>query len=104
MSSRYISSSLIKKATGSNGKTIAVEIVDKTNTWIRPTNYPAESIKEDFAKVALENAHKFKSSVTTIAMKESEHQSDKDKRIHYSAYGLNDKKEVVDSQHLTKDK
>lgn len=70
MSSRYISSSLIKKATGSNGKTIVVEIVDKTNTWIRPTNYPAESIKEDFAKVALENAHKFKSSVTTIAMKQ----------------------------------
>lgn len=37
-------------------------------------------------------------------IKESEHQSDKEERIHYSAYGLNDKKDVVYSQRLTKDK
>lgn len=58
MFSRYISSSFIKKATGSNGVKIAVEIANTTNTWIRPKNYPLERIKECFAKAALENAHK----------------------------------------------
>ncbi|KAK3613373.1 hypothetical protein LTR56_027923 [Elasticomyces elasticus] len=104
MSARYVSSTLIKKAMAKNGKTIAVECVDKTSTWARPTNFPSQSIKEDFTRVALENIDQFKAGTTTIAMKESEHQSGGDQRVHYTAYGLNDEMEVIDTQHLTKQK
>ncbi|KAK3613286.1 hypothetical protein LTR56_027974 [Elasticomyces elasticus] len=69
MSARYVSSTLIKKAMAKNGKTIAVECVDKTSTWARPTNFPSQSIKEDFTRVALENIDQFKAGTTTIAMK-----------------------------------
>ncbi|KAK5711505.1 hypothetical protein LTR17_018380 [Elasticomyces elasticus] len=69
MSARYLSSTLIKKAMAKNGKIIAVECVDKTSTWARPSNFPSQSIKEDFTRVALESIDQFKAGTTTIAMK-----------------------------------
>jgi hypothetical protein len=69
MSAQYVSSTLIKNVIAKNGKSIAVECVDKTTAWIRPTGYPSNSIKEDFAQVAIENIGAFKEGTTTIAMK-----------------------------------
>lgn len=69
MSARYMSSYLLKKSKGSNGKIMGVRIVDQTSAWWRPSEYPAKSVKDDFAEVALKNAHKFEDAVTDIAMK-----------------------------------
>jgi hypothetical protein len=120
MTARYVSSTLIKKAMSKNGTIVALECVDKTTAWIRPASYPSRATREDFAEVALQNIEKFKHGTTTIAMKyghpiliqsrltkdyrESEHQSDNDQRIHYTAYGLNERNEVIDVQRLVKQK
>ena len=69
MSAQYVSSTLIRNVMTKNGKSVAVECVDKTTAWIRPTGYPSNSVKEDFTQVALENITAFKAGTTTIAMK-----------------------------------
>ncbi|KAK0771100.1 hypothetical protein LTR75_017753 [Friedmanniomyces endolithicus] len=69
MSAQYVSSTLIRNIIAKNGKSVAVECVDKTTGWIRPTGYPSNSVKEDFAAVASENISAFKAGTATIAMK-----------------------------------
>ena len=69
MSAQYVSSTLIKNVTGKMGKKVAIAYVDKTTAWSRPSGFPAESAKQEFAKVAEENASVFKTDVVKIAMK-----------------------------------
>ena len=68
MSAKYVSGTLIKNIT-TGGKTLGLQVVDKTTAWTRPSGFPTESVTNDFTNVAAKNASKFKSSVTTIAMK-----------------------------------
>lgn len=68
MSGRYVSSQLIKSVQ-SGGKTVAVEYVEKTTSWIRPSDFPSQSVKDDFVKVAQNNVSKFKAGTIKIAMK-----------------------------------
>ncbi|KAG6367329.1 hypothetical protein INS49_001516 [Diaporthe citri] len=101
MSARYVSSKLIKNISKS-GRTLAVEYVDKTTAWTRPSEFPASSIKQDFTDVVQENIDNFGTETTRVAMKESEHQSEKDKRVHYTAYALDKDGNVVETKHLVR--
>jgi hypothetical protein len=68
MSARYVSSTLIKNVS-KGGKSVAVEYVDKTTAWVRPAGFPSNSVKEEFAEVAIANVDSFKPDATRIAMK-----------------------------------
>lgn len=72
MSARYVFSKLIKNISKS-GRTLAVEYVDKTTAWTRPSGFPVSSTKEDFTDVVQENIDNFGTETTRVAMKESEH-------------------------------
>jgi hypothetical protein len=119
MSGRYISGKLIKSVQ-SGGKNVAIEYVEKTSSWIRPSGFPSRSVQDDFVKVAQNNLSKFKAGTVKIAMKyvfelrlvvfwsrylhrdrESEHQSS-DTKHHYTAYGIDAKGDVIDVKHLYK--
>ena len=69
MAAQYVSSTLVKTITSTNGKAIAIHCVDKTTAWIRPTGYPANSVKEDFVQIVSDNLGAFNPGTTTIAMK-----------------------------------
>ncbi|KAL2043417.1 hypothetical protein N7G274_003723 [Stereocaulon virgatum] len=84
MSARYVSSQFIKNIQKGK-KRIAVEHVDQTTAWKRPTGFPSASTKEVFSDVVDKNSDSFKPETVKVAMKESQHQSDKDKRMHYTA-------------------
>ena len=68
MSGRYISGKLIKSVQ-SGGKNVAIEYVEKTSSWIRPSGFPSHSVQDDFVKVAQNNVSKFKAGTVKIAMK-----------------------------------
>lgn len=68
MSSRYVSSQLIKNIQ-KGARSIAVEYVEKTTAWTRPEGFPSAIIKSDFTQVAEENADSFKPETTRVAMK-----------------------------------
>ena len=68
MSARLVSSQLIKNIQKGT-KSIAVEYVDKTTSWTRPSNFPSTSVKEDFTQVAQENIDSLTSETTRVAMK-----------------------------------
>jgi hypothetical protein len=68
MSARYVSSSLIKSIQ-KGSKSVAVEYVDKTTLWTRPTGFPSASVKEEFAQVVEENIQTLNPNTTTVAMK-----------------------------------
>ncbi|KAE9970055.1 hypothetical protein BLS_005101 [Venturia inaequalis] len=99
--SRYVSSQFIKTITA-GAKTVTVEYVDRTTSWTRPSGFPTSSVKEEFAKVAVENAASLKPETVKVAMKESEHQSDKDRRMHYTVFEINKDHEVVATTHLVR--
>lgn len=68
MSARYVSSSLIKSIQKSS-VSVAVECVDKTILWTRPTGFPSASTKDDFAQVVEENVDTLNPNTTKVAMK-----------------------------------
>jgi hypothetical protein len=68
MSARYVSSQLIKNVT-SGSKSVAVEFVDKTTAWVRPTGYPSTELKEKFAMVVQQNIGSFNTRTAKVAMK-----------------------------------
>ena len=121
MSAKNVSSQLIKNI--QNGaKLIAVEYFDKTTAWTRPQGSLSATIKSEFTQVAQENANSFNLETTRIAMKyasralhapvlcgclqnrESEHQSDKDNQVHYTAFELDKDDNVLDTRHFVKEK
>ncbi|EKG12719.1 hypothetical protein MPH_10132 [Macrophomina phaseolina MS6] len=102
MSARYVSSQLIKNIQKGT-KSVAVEYVDKTTSWTRPDEFPASSVKSDFTQVAEENLESLKPETVRVAMN-LEHQSDKDKRMHYSAYELDKDGNVIGTRHFVKQK
>lgn len=69
MSAQYVSSTFFRSVTSKTGRTIAVDIVDKTTAWVRPSNYPTESVKDKFADAAVRNADAFQPDVESVAMK-----------------------------------
>ncbi|WPH04779.1 Hypothetical protein R9X50_00767400 [Acrodontium crateriforme] len=101
MSARYVSSTFVKTVTTRTGRKLNVEIIDKTSAWTRPSDYPSDAVKEDFARVVEEQGDVFKEGVKTVAMKETAHESPADSATHYSSYGLDgNKREVLDAKHL----
>ena len=68
MSGRYISGKLIKSVQ-SGGKNVAIEYVEKTSSWIRPSSFPSQSVQDDFVKVAQKSVSEFKAGTIKIAMK-----------------------------------
>ncbi|PGH31871.1 hypothetical protein GX50_05369 [[Emmonsia] crescens] len=103
MVARYISSQLIQ-IIQKGGKSIAVECVDKTTAWIRPAGFPTTTIQSEFVQVIEENMDSLQPTTAIVAMKESEHKSDKDKRMHYTAFELDDNRNVIRTTHLVKQK
>ncbi|PYI08834.1 hypothetical protein BO78DRAFT_416432 [Aspergillus sclerotiicarbonarius CBS 121057] len=101
MATRFVSSQLIQTIQ-KGGKKIAVEFVDKTTTWIRPSGFPATSVQSEFVQVVEENIESLKATTSIVAMKESEHQSDMDKRLHYTAFELDSNRNVLGTIHLVK--
>ncbi|KAF2210262.1 hypothetical protein CERZMDRAFT_99680 [Cercospora zeae-maydis SCOH1-5] len=69
MSARYVSSSLLNNVKSKSGKQVALEVVDKTTSWSRPSGFPSEGVKQEFVKIAENNTEKFKPEVVKIAMK-----------------------------------
>lgn len=51
------------------GRSVAVEVVDKTTAWTRPAGCPSENVKDSFAATVQQNADTFKAGVVTVAMK-----------------------------------
>ncbi|ELR03974.1 hypothetical protein VC83_00660 [Pseudogymnoascus destructans] len=101
MSARFISASLIRTVI-KNGRSLDVQIVDRTTLWTRPSGFPSAGVQDDFVNVVEENASVFSENTTAVAMKESEHQSDLDKRMHYTAFELDKNNNVIATQHLVK--
>ncbi|KAF2732068.1 hypothetical protein EJ04DRAFT_514187 [Polyplosphaeria fusca] len=103
MAARYVSSQLIQNVQ-KGAKTVAVEFVDKTTTWTRPAGFPSTSAQSEFVQVVKDNINTLQSTTATVAMKESEHQSDKDKRMHYTAFELDNNRNVVRTSHFVQQK
>ncbi|RMD42377.1 hypothetical protein DV735_g2738, partial [Chaetothyriales sp. CBS 134920] len=99
MPARYVSRQTIKTVTNGS-KTVAADFVDRTTAWIRPSGYPSTQVKNNFAKVVEDNLNSFSAQTSKVALKESEHQSEKDKRVHYTAYELDSEGKVIQSSHL----
>ncbi|GKZ58814.1 hypothetical protein AnigIFM49718_004652 [Aspergillus niger] len=101
MAARYVSSQVIQ-ALENGGKKVIVEYVDKTTAWIRPTGFPATFVRSEFVQVVNENIATLHADTAYVAMKESEHQSDKDKRKHFTAYELDSNRIVIRTTHFVK--
>lgn len=69
MSAQYISSTFVKTVVTKGGRTIKINVIDKTSAWTRPSDYPSTSVKEDFSQLVQEQGDKFKDGVSTVAMK-----------------------------------
>ena len=68
MSARFVSASLIRTVV-KNGRSLDVQIVDKTTLWTRPSGFPSAGVKDDFLNVVEENASVFSEKTTAVAMK-----------------------------------
>lgn len=55
-------------------------------------------------QVVKNNIDSLQSATTTVAMKESEHQSDKDKRTQYTAFEQDNNRNVVRTSHFVQQK
>lgn len=51
------------------GRNVAVEVVDKTTAWIRPSTFPIASVRSDFVEVVQENFDNLQPSTAVVAMK-----------------------------------
>lgn len=69
MSAKYISSTFFKAVTTTAGRPLRVNFVDETTAWVRPSDYPAASVKKEFTRLVEEQGDKFKDGVSTVAMK-----------------------------------
>ncbi len=67
MSAEYGSSQFIKHVQKGK-KMIAVEYVDQTTMWKRPTGFPSASIKEVFSDVVDNNSDSSKPETVKVAM------------------------------------
>lgn len=93
-------SSQVIKSMQKNGKAISIEYVDRTTAWFRPEDYPSTSAKAAFAQLAEEHIGAYKPETTRVALKLSEHKSEKDMRTHYTLYELNKDDRVIAVKHL----
>ncbi|KZM24356.1 hypothetical protein ST47_g4500 [Ascochyta rabiei] len=99
----YVRSAFLKNIT-SGTKTLALDYVDKTTTWTRPGGFPSTQVKDDFSKAVEQNIHKLNPRTVKVAMKESAHQSEADKRMHYTAFELDAQNNVIATTHLVQTK
>ncbi|KAI0104168.1 hypothetical protein GGR51DRAFT_561224 [Nemania sp. FL0031] len=99
MAAKYVSSQFIKyMKIGS--RTLAVEYVDRTTTWVRPGGFPFQDIQAGFVKAVEDNVGIFNPKTTKLAMKESKHRSPTDMRQHYTVFELDESGTVIEVQHL----
>ena len=68
MSARYVSSQFIKNIQQGKKK-IAVEYVDQTTAWKRPSGFPSARTKEVFSNIVDKNSDSFKAETVKVAMK-----------------------------------
>ncbi|TRX87896.1 hypothetical protein FHL15_011212 [Xylaria flabelliformis] len=101
MAANYVSSQVIKNILKGT-QTLSIEYVDKTTSWVRPQGFPSRVVQADFVQVVEDNIAIFSPQTTKVAMKESENQSDADKRMHYTAFGLDDNGNVIETKHLVR--
>ncbi|KAF2786044.1 hypothetical protein K505DRAFT_368562 [Melanomma pulvis-pyrius CBS 109.77] len=80
MSTRYVSSQLIKN--------------------VQPSGSPSAQLKNTFSEVVEQNMSSFSARTAKVAMKESEHQSNVDNRMHYTAYELDSNGNVIQTRHI----
>ncbi|KAF2642226.1 hypothetical protein P280DRAFT_548773 [Massarina eburnea CBS 473.64] len=99
MNARYLSGQAIQTVT-KGAKTIMVEYVEKTTAWTRPAGYPADNVKQEFVSLVDDYFDKLQPTTAKVAMKESEHPSDNDKRKHYTAFELDKDNKHVNTIHL----
>jgi hypothetical protein len=63
-----VSSKLIQEVT-KGGKTVAVEYVDRTTSWVRPGGFPSHTMKSAFTAVVTENFDQLNTQTSKVAMK-----------------------------------
>ena len=68
MSAAYRSSKGIRTVI-KNGQKLTVEYVDITTAWVRPSNYAAQKMKDEFVLAVKELQGDMKPGTTRIAMK-----------------------------------
>lgn len=68
MVARYVSSQLIQTIER-GGKAIAVEFVDKTTHWVRPSNFPIMNVRNDFVEAVRQNVDILQQGTAIVAMK-----------------------------------
>ncbi|GBF62509.1 hypothetical protein TMEN_5055 [Trichophyton mentagrophytes] len=103
MSAAYVSSQFIQNVIRGS-RVIAVEFVDKTTAWIRPAAFPATNVKSDFMDVVEKNLDSLRPNTAIVAMKESEHKSDSDMRMHFTAYKLDKNRNILITKHFVASK
>lgn len=68
MVARYASSQLIQTIER-GGKAIAVEFVDRASHWIRPSNFPIVSVRNDFVEAVSQNVDILQQGTAIVAIK-----------------------------------
>ncbi|KAL8883215.1 MAG: hypothetical protein Q9192_007350 [Flavoplaca navasiana] len=91
------------KHSSRGGVSLAIHYATRTTSWNRV--YCSPELQADFAAVA--EAAKFDSKMledtAKVTMKESEHQSEMDKRMHYTVYCHDKDGNELGVKHLTRD-
>ncbi|KAL9123900.1 MAG: hypothetical protein Q9217_006713 [Psora testacea] len=99
MAAKLVTSSFIKSLQH-GGKSVSVEYATKTTAWQR--YLCATELQMEFAAVTEENKSQLPPGTALVAMKESEHQSENDKRKHYSAFCKDANGNDLPTQHFVK--
>ncbi|KAL8727175.1 MAG: hypothetical protein Q9166_006212 [cf. Caloplaca sp. 2 TL-2023] len=84
---KLVSSQSIK-TTMKGGTTLAIHYAKQTTHWNR--TFCSPELQAEFVAVAEAAMHTLPEGTTRVSMKESEHQSEMDKRFHFTAF-CNDK-------------
>lgn len=69
MSAQRIASTFFKSVVTKGGRDLDVRTITETSAWFRPSNFPVESVKEEFAKLVEEQGDKLKDGVAIAALK-----------------------------------
>ncbi|XPS76695.1 hypothetical protein M3J09_008742 [Ascochyta lentis] len=96
----YRASQAIKTMATSQGKTVTVAYVTKTDVWERP--YLPQSTQTEFAAAAEKYKDNLKPETVQVAMKQAEHPSTNDPTQHYSVFELDKNNNVIASKHYYK--
>ncbi|KAI8944637.1 hypothetical protein F4801DRAFT_571073 [Xylaria longipes] len=68
MAAKYVSSQVIKHIQ-KGARTLSIEYVDRTTSWVRPQGFPSPAVQADFVQVVEDNIAVFSPQTTKVAMK-----------------------------------